>query len=71
MLDGFELADDLLRGVTDSFHSGVPGPVWPDEDSHSAWTDSGSHVIVMLAQELDQDLTLSRSLASSWVLIWV
>jgi hypothetical protein len=25
--------------VADSFHGGVPGPVWPDEDSHSPWTD--------------------------------
>jgi hypothetical protein len=35
-----ELADDLLESVSDSFHAGVPGPVWPDEDSHSPWTDS-------------------------------
>jgi len=26
--------------VAGSFHGGVPGPVWPDEDSHSPWTDS-------------------------------
>jgi hypothetical protein len=25
--------------VAGSFHGGVPGPVWPDEDSHSPWTD--------------------------------
>ncbi len=30
-----ELADDLLRRVTGSFHGGVPDPVWPDADSHS------------------------------------
>ncbi len=35
-----ELADDLLGCVSGSFHGGVPGPVWPDEDSHSPWTDS-------------------------------
>jgi hypothetical protein len=34
-----ELADDLLGCVTGAFHGGVPGPVWPDEDSHSPWTD--------------------------------
>ena len=34
-----ELADDLLECVTGAFHGGVPGPVWPDEDSHSPWTD--------------------------------
>jgi hypothetical protein len=36
----FELADDLLGRVAGSFHGGVPGRVWPDEDSHSPWTDS-------------------------------
>jgi hypothetical protein len=25
--------------VAGSFHGGVPGPVWPDEDSHSRWTE--------------------------------
>ncbi len=35
----FELADDLLGCVPGAFHGGVPGPVWPDEDSHSPWTD--------------------------------
>jgi len=39
LLSGFELADDLLGCVADSFHGEVPGPVWPDEDSHSPWTD--------------------------------
>jgi len=39
LLSGFELADDLLSCVADSFHGGVPSPVWPDEDSHSTWTD--------------------------------
>ena len=29
-----ELADDLLGCVTGAFHGEVPGPVWPDEDSH-------------------------------------
>ena len=38
LLSGFELADDLLGCVADSFHGEVPGPVWPDEDSHSPWT---------------------------------
>jgi hypothetical protein len=33
-----ELADDLLRCVPGAFHGGVPGPAWPDEDSHSTWT---------------------------------
>ena len=39
LLSDFELADDMQEGVASSFHGGVPGPVWPDEDSHSAWTD--------------------------------
>ena len=39
LLSGLELADDLLSCVADSFHGEVPGPVWPDEDSHSPWTD--------------------------------
>lgn len=39
LLNGLELADDLLSGVVDSFHGGVPGLAWPDEDSHSPWTD--------------------------------
>jgi hypothetical protein len=38
LLNDFELADDLLSCVVDSLHGGVPGPVWPDEDSHSPWT---------------------------------
>jgi hypothetical protein len=40
LLSDFELADDLLGCVAGSFHGGVPGPVWPAEDSHSPWTDS-------------------------------
>ena len=39
LLSGFELADDLLGCVEDAFHGEVPGPVLPDEDSHSPWTD--------------------------------
>ncbi len=39
LLIGFELADDLLGWVTGSFHNGDPGPVWPEEDSHSPCTD--------------------------------
>jgi len=39
LLSGFELTDDLLGCVAGSFRGGVPGPVWPDEDSHSPWTD--------------------------------
>jgi len=35
---GLELADDLLRRVPGAFHGRVPGPDWPDEDSHSPWT---------------------------------
>ncbi len=38
-LGSFELADDLLGGMPGAFHGRVPGPVWPDEDSHSPWTD--------------------------------
>ena len=39
LLGGLELADDLLRCVPGAFHGEVPGPVWPDEDSHSPWID--------------------------------
>ena len=39
LLSDFELANDLLGCVADAFHGEVPGPVWPDEDSHSPWTD--------------------------------
>ena len=39
LLSRLELADDLLGCVADAFHGGIPGPVWPDEDSHSPWTD--------------------------------
>jgi hypothetical protein len=35
LVSRFELADDLLGCVKGAFHGGVPGPVWPDEDSHS------------------------------------
>ncbi len=38
LLGGLELADDLLGCVPGAFHGGVPGPVWPAEDSHSPWT---------------------------------
>jgi hypothetical protein len=34
LLGSFQLADDLLRCVPGAFHGEVPGPVWPDEDSH-------------------------------------
>ena len=39
LLGSLELADDLFRRVPGPFHGEVPGPVWPDEDSHSPWTD--------------------------------
>jgi len=39
LLSSFQLAYDLLRRVPGAFHGEVPGPVWPDEDSHSPWTD--------------------------------
>jgi len=39
LVSRFELADDLFGYVPGAFHGGVPGPVWPDEDSHSPWTD--------------------------------
>ena len=34
LLRGFELADDLLGSVADAFYGEVPGPVWPNKDSH-------------------------------------
>lgn len=47
LLSGLELADDLYSFgeafgygcVADAFRGEVPGPVWPDKDSHSPWTD--------------------------------
>jgi hypothetical protein len=39
LVSRFELANDLLGCVTGSFHGGIPGPVLPDEDSHSLWTN--------------------------------
>ena len=35
LLSRLELVDDLLGCVAYVFHGGIPGPVWPDEDSHS------------------------------------
>ena len=35
-----EHADDLLGCMPGAFHGEVPGPVWPDEDSHLPHTDS-------------------------------
>jgi hypothetical protein len=40
--DGFELQDDLLGCVPCAFHGGVPGPVWPDDNSHSPGGGPGS-----------------------------
>ena len=39
LLGCFELADDLLWSVADSFNREVLGPAWPVEDSHSPWID--------------------------------
>jgi hypothetical protein len=39
LLRGFELADDLLGCMPGAFHGRVPGPVLPDENSHSPWTN--------------------------------
>ena len=51
LLGGLELADDLLRCVPGAFHGRVPGPVWPDEDSHSPWIDcQGPRQVVKAAQ---------------------
>ena len=33
-----ELADDVVGCMPGEFYGRVPGPVWPDEDSHSLWT---------------------------------
>jgi len=38
LLRRFQLVDDLLRREPGAFHGQIPGPVWPDEDSHSLWT---------------------------------
>jgi hypothetical protein len=37
LLSGFDIAEDLLGCVADSFHGGVPSLVWPVVDSHSPW----------------------------------
>ena len=39
LLGGLELADDLFRRVPGASHGEDPGPVWPNEVSHSPWTD--------------------------------
>jgi hypothetical protein len=39
LLGRFELADDLLGCIPGAFHVRIPGPVWPDEDSHSPCSD--------------------------------
>jgi len=39
LVSRFELADDLFGCVPGAFHGEVPGPVWPDDHSHSPWTD--------------------------------
>lgn len=39
LLSGFELAYNLLGRVADSFDGEDAGPVRPDADSHSPWTD--------------------------------
>nr|WP_255440981.1 hypothetical protein [Synechococcus sp. HK01-R] len=39
LLGGLELADDLLHRVPGPFHGEVPDPDWPDEPSHSPWTN--------------------------------
>ena len=39
LLSSFQLADDLLHRVPGESHGEIPGPVWPDEDSHSPWPD--------------------------------
>ena len=38
LLSSSQFADDLLLCVADSLHGEVPGPIWPDEDSHSPWS---------------------------------
>ena len=38
LLGSFELEHDLFGCMPGAFHGRVP-PVWPDENSHSPWTD--------------------------------
>jgi hypothetical protein len=38
LLGGFELVDDLHRGVSGATHGDATGPVWPDEYSHASFT---------------------------------
>jgi len=59
LLGSFQLADDLLRRVPGAFHGRVPGPVWPDEDSHSPWTDLRFHVTGLLFVRADSEYTFS------------
>jgi len=44
LLGHFELADDLLGSMHGAFHNRVPGPDWPEEDSHSLGPISVVHV---------------------------
>ena len=39
LLGGSELADDLFCRLAGAFCDEIFGPVWPDEESHSPWTD--------------------------------
>jgi len=56
LLNGFEPENNLQGCVADSLHGGVPGPVWPDEDSHSPWTNSKAP-----SQELNDYQDVSRA----------
>ena len=53
LLCRFQLADDLLGGMPGASHCGIPGPVWPDEDSDSPRTDfRGQHHTRSLSEPL-------------------
>ena len=63
-LNSFGEAFDIGR-VTAAFHSGVPGPAWPDESSHSPWNDAkGRH---LTNQTRNKRPTTNQSFSSSFI----
>jgi len=66
LLNGFEPENNLQGCVADSLHGGVPGPVWPDEDSHSPWTNSKAprHLSVALLHQSKKQGLLAKAYAT-------
>jgi hypothetical protein len=61
LLSGLEFADGLLVCVANAFHGEAPGPVWPDEASHSHWTDfQGPHQSLKSWPPIDRKKSLKK-----------